>query len=108
MAELNDVDRGALERCVQLVLAVGDDFAEMVRAKLREEPWQRVAKFCCFGLQMSNLGLRPWQSPPCDGEDERDPQTKEMADRLRNAGLSVYEPSPLQALAAAEKAKRRP
>jgi hypothetical protein len=101
------LDIEALRRCVEAVLAAGDDLAEMVARKLKAEQWRSVALFCSYSQQMDNLRLRLWQSPPCYRDDPRDPQTRELADRLRAAGLSIFEPSPLEALAAKEKPKRR-
>lgn len=104
---LAPVDREALERCVATLLR-DPELGELVREKMHDrEPWIEIAKWAAFAVQMSALQLRPWQSPPCYGEDERDPQTKELADRLRRAGLSIYEPHPLEALAQVEK-KRPP
>jgi hypothetical protein len=104
---LGPVDREALERAVSLVLADRGDFSQHVASMLRERKWIEVAQFCAFSLQMDALSLKPWQEPPCwDGEDVRDPQTRELASRLRAANLSIFEPSPLAALARAEKPKR--
>ena len=103
---LDPVDREALERAVQLMLA-NRELGAHVAETLRERRWLSVALFCVFSLQMDALSLKPWQEPPCwDGEDVRDPLTRELASRLRAANLSIFEPSPLAALARAEKPKR--
>jgi hypothetical protein len=105
---LDPVDRDALQRCVKLML-VDRDLGEHVASILQDRPWLWVAQFCAFSLQSDALGLKPWQGPPCwDGEDVRDPQTRELADRLRAAGLSIFAPNPLEALARAEKAPAPP
>lgn len=107
MGELNDVDRDALERAVAQVLAAGGDFGEMVVEMLREREWRSVGIFCSFSRQCDSLGLRPWQTVPCDADGTgRDLAADELAARLRRAGLSVFEPSPIEALTLAEKPKR--
>jgi hypothetical protein len=74
-------------------------------------------------VQSRPLHLRPWEAPPCitsavlacrachDPDDKscgRMPDEKEIAllNRMRAAGLSIYEPDPLGALAAIEQAER--
>jgi hypothetical protein len=76
----------------------------LVRETLRERPWIDVARFCAFAAQMAALQLRPYQPPPCWGGD---PDADGLADRLRAAGLSRFEPDPAAALAAKERPKRR-
>lgn len=107
---VDTVDAEALERCLQLMR--GDrEFGRVVEQMLAEpetswryQPRSEVAKWCCFHHQVRNLGLRPWQFPPCRSDD---PPAGELIARLRANNLSIYEPDPLRALAAAEKPKRQ-
>jgi hypothetical protein len=67
-------------------------------------------------VQSKNLNLTPWQSPPfraslCDldkpfGDPSGKHESAELLQRLRGAGLSIFEPHPLQALAPAEAEQR--
>jgi hypothetical protein len=100
---LDPVDLDALQRCVEHMLA-DRELGGLVRETLRERPWIDVARFCAFAAQMAALQLRPYQPPPCWGGD---PDADGLADRLRAAGLSRFEPDPAAALAAKERPKRR-
>lgn len=61
-----------------------------------------------YSVQIDSLGLLPWQHPPCRAsladldQPYDDPsgrrESAEVLKRLFDAGLSRYEPSPLQAL----------
>ena len=93
-------DLAALRRCI--------DVAE--RDPLRREqvrdmrPRLERALFCCLVVQSESLALKPWECAPC--ESDPDPsdkagfaeQARQLADRLRAAGLSIYEPDPIAAL----------
>jgi hypothetical protein len=71
-------------------------------------PWFEAARRCAGFAQMQTLGLRPWQCPPLAAADkvgldrygERANEV-ELRQRLKRAGLSVYEPDPVAALARA-------
>lgn len=103
-AELAAVDHDALERALNLVLAVPGDFAEHVRGMLQDRTWREVAEFASYSIQCDVLELRPWELPPASGGT---PAADALGARLRACGLSVFEPSPISALAQAERPKRR-
>jgi hypothetical protein len=96
---LDPVDREALQRCVDLMLR-DRELGELVRAKLRDEPWRSVAEFCSYSCQMDALRLKPWEHPPAWGGT---PDADALVERLRACGLSRFEPDPGSALAAKEK-----
>jgi hypothetical protein len=116
------VDHEALERGLALALALADDDPterRRVREKLRDvqkglnawDTWQAVAESACYGLQCRNLALRPWECPPmrsspgATGHGRRyfnDPRAAALRQRLIDAGLSIFEPDPLGALAKIE------
>ena len=107
-ADLNAVDRDALERAMQI--AQRDPVrAEQLQAKLEDEPWVEVAKFASYSCQYDALALKPWQEPPCvadeDNPDEQDKKAQHLLRKMLAAGVSRYDPDPLKALAGA---KRRP
>ena len=65
------------------------------------------ALFCCLVVQSESLALKPWECAPCDcdpdpsdkaGFAEQRRPARQLADRLRAAGLSIYEPDPIAAL----------
>jgi hypothetical protein len=51
------------------------------------------------------LKLRPWEVPPCNIWGHHCANAIALRDRLVAAGLSVFEPNPMQALAETERAK---
>ena len=95
-------DLAALRRCI--------DVAE--RDPLRREqvrdmrPRLERALFCCSVAQSESINLKPWECPPCESEPdlsdntsyaEQKQRARQLADRLRAAGLSIYEPDPIAA-----------
>ena len=48
-------------------------------------------------MQMQKLGLPPWDAPPCWGDTTG--AAGKLVKRLRAAGVSIYVPDPLAALA---------
>lgn len=99
---LTKIDRAALQRCIDLVLADASDpgRAEQIRDMLadRTRPWLETARLACSVLQTRALGLKPWESPPCCSNGEGDEPEHKLARKLIDAGLSTYEPDPLRAL----------
>jgi len=103
-ADLNEIDAAALRRCVEIQLAPGNEDGPFVRHMLRTRPWVEVALWCSHHCQYWALGLRPWGPPPPASAEpsEDDPAVRELLARLAAAGLSRFEPSPIEALRAAE------
>ena len=81
--------------------------------KLREEPWQAVAKLCAYSCQCRSLQLKPWEHPPCWIVDAYNPdagRSPDQADidgryeaakllrRMLAAGISRWHPDLLGAL----------
>jgi hypothetical protein len=113
------VDHEALERGLALALADDDPTERRRREKLRDvekglntwDTWQAVAESACYGLQCRNLALKPWECPPmrsspgATGHGRRyfnDPRAAALRQRLIDAGLSIFEPDPIRALAEVE------
>jgi hypothetical protein len=107
------IDRDALERAIEAARAESDGRRQQIDAKLADEPWQDVAEFASYCVQERSLNLPPWQDPPCKanlaslrqpyGDPRAARESAELLWRLLDAGLSRYEPDPLQTLANAEK-----
>jgi hypothetical protein len=100
--DLDDVDRDALVRAMEI--AARDPLRdEQLKSMLEDRDWRDVAEFAAYCVQGESLKLRPWQEPPCvvseDNPGERDADAQALLRRMLEAGLSRYEPDPLQALA---------
>ena len=79
--------------------------ARQLDEMLEERSWQEVAEFAAYDRQIDNMGLRPWETPPCLVCDENEPRVGEAiaAKVLRNmlkAGISRWHPDPIAALEA--------
>jgi len=96
-------DLAALRRCIEVA-----ERDPMRREQVRHmRPRLTKALFCCSVAQSESLDLKPWECPPCESEpDDSDNasyaeqrwRARQLADRLRAAGLSIYEPDPIAAL----------
>jgi hypothetical protein len=102
------VDQDALRRALAMAKERYGR-SQQIESRLADEPWEEVAQFAARVCQGRNLKLKPWQAPPCeagptpDGRAyENDPKAITMKRRLLDAGLSVFEPDPIGALAALE------
>jgi hypothetical protein len=108
---LTEVDRSALGRAIEAVRQRGTEDAQQLDWMVEQQGWRTAAEFASYSMQTRMLGLRPWQSPPCevdpdfDGDDFHGRRTAaRLLKRLLDAGLSRFEPDPIAALAAAERA----
>ena len=95
-------DRAALNLAWQMFL---EREPETFRDGTRDDK-----EFAAFSLQCENLKLTPWQSPPVDLSDGSDPgpddtHAAKILQRMLKAGVSVYHPDPLAALAERRKPK---
>src|SRR5262245_1169960 len=61
------------------------------------EPWKEVAEFAAWGWQVQNLGLRPWELPPCASDGVGNDKHAKLYRQLKAAGVSVYHPDPAKA-----------
>jgi hypothetical protein len=101
---MRKIDRAALQKALRMAKA---ENGEQIKAKLKTEPWEKVAKFAAYCCQCDALNLKPWQLPPMDMEDDKPRDDSPLAGRvaawelrrrLIAAGLSVFEPDPIRAL----------
>jgi hypothetical protein len=110
------VDDEALERALAAALArqrASDvprrDGLTQIEDMLRDRPRREVCEFASYSMQVHNLGLRPWQSPPCHGDSypghDGHAAGAALLQRLLAAGLSRFEPDPIAAL---ERVETRP
>src|SRR5262249_44179519 len=106
---LSAIDCSALERAFAMARAESakerERFDEMAR-----KDWQEAARFAAYHCQVRTLRLKPWQAPPMHADDVVSdapcyggrPEEVALRQRLLAAGLSVFEPDPIAALAAAK------
>ena len=112
-------DRNALARCLKLIENHPTDLLrrqQMLEKKRDREPLIDRQLFACQICQQESLKLKPWECCPgfsdpadddTDGWGHQKAKARVVADRLRQLNLSVFEPSPLDAIAKAEEALRR-
>ena len=93
-------DRAALERCMK---AYPDK--DHQQDLLRDRSWHEVAEYCSYSLQFDALELQLWQTPPAllygetaDTISPDDAAAFKILQRLKKAGISIFEPDPLAAL----------
>jgi hypothetical protein len=107
---MRKVDRHALRRAIERLKRIPDE-RERIIQKVIEEGFEGAGQFAAFSVQTDALNLMPWQPPPCWADvDGPEPAGRHPTDgrraawllarRLVAAGLSIYEPEPLAALAA--------
>jgi hypothetical protein len=111
MSDIEDLDardRAALKRALKQVRTHGKDRAQQIDSRLADEPWDEVARFAAYSCQIHALKLRPWEDPSMYGDivGAQDRAAK-LLEKMLAAGISRWEPNPMQALAAAKRRKRR-
>ena len=116
--DLHPVDRDALERAIAMTRANGGSDAVQIENKLRNEPWEQVARFAAYCRQCDNLHLLPHQSPPCWIDDMEAVlaagddgimgkyAAARLLQRMLAADLSIYEPDPIAALERTKRTKK--
>ena len=110
--KLHPVDRSALERAIEIAKGESPGRAAQIASKLKHESWREVAEFAASCCQHRALATRPWELAPVsvgeddpipDGDDHRRTgRAIKLLRRLLAAGLSRYEPDPIEALARVE------
>jgi hypothetical protein len=111
---LSEVDREAMQRAIDLTRAEGPDRVRWLEGRTFTDS----GALCAYHRQHQALQLRPWEwapswiepgdidtllSAPSDLSGKH--RAAELCKRLLTAGLSRFEPNPLDALERAEKAK---
>jgi len=110
---LTEADRVAMQTALDWVLKYdAPDCQEQIKHKLKEDGWYDAASFAAYHLQCARLrrqlGMRPWDSPPCHLIDDPgnvvgNGTCAELAFRMDALGISLWHPDPIQAVADAEK-----
>lgn len=122
-SDYSEIDRDALERALSIMLQSKEPGrAEQVRSMLAEHSWGEVAVFAAYCCQCDHLRLASWQNPPCcfdhaeieaiitvNDSNSHDLGGAKLLRKMLTANLSIFDPSPVDALAAAKaKRKRKP
>jgi hypothetical protein len=102
-------DRDALVRALAMARTLDPIIIQAIESLLKTS-WQAAAEYAAYHCQMRSLRLRPWQAPPLRSDDTVDPtgmfggKLEEVAlrQRMRELGLSEFEPNPLEAIEHAE------
>jgi hypothetical protein len=110
--DVPETDREAFERAIAVMLRHRERiYRTSFRLRLDEakEPCAAIGRHAASICQCDALGLKPWQMVPCDAEPgEIDPPgfahrctgaASALVARLLAAGLSRFEPDPINALA---------
>jgi hypothetical protein len=110
---LTDLDRDALTRALVACRSESAARSRQLDAKLQAEPWERVARFAAYSVQIDALRLEPWETPPVRIRDidaalsapddaRRVRDAARLLQRMLALNISRYEPDPLRAIAEAE------
>jgi hypothetical protein len=99
-------DHDAFERAIAMMRQYGPAKAAQIDGKLAHEGFTSAGKFASYCMQCETLRLKPWEAPPMDARgDVIDPNVYgcrpgeiALRNRLKAAGLSLFEPDPLSAL----------
>ena len=103
--DFDAVDREALIRALQLTLSDDESGrAEQVCSMLTDDGWWYAASFCASHRQSAALNLKPWESPPCDADEDnprgRDRDAVRLLKRMLSHGVSRYDPTPVDSIEA--------
>lgn len=96
---ITDTDRDAMTRAISAARGESAARRKQINAKLASQPWEVVGRFAAFSAQIMSLSLQPWESTLVYADT---PEAHALLRGLKAAGLSKYEPDPLEMLARAE------
>jgi hypothetical protein len=121
MRKLSPVDQEACERAIAVTRNSSAERREQIDRLLAEEGFDAAADLAVYHCQRSLIAPRLWQPTPADidpdqieeiiakGDDGKNGrfQAARLLRRMLKAGLSQFEPTPIEALAA-KRAAREP
>ncbi|MGC2454720.1 MAG: hypothetical protein WA592_18355 [Pseudolabrys sp.] len=105
---MTKLDRDALKLAMEIA-SRDPGRAQQLKAKLKDEPWEKVSQFAAVCCQETVLQLKPWQTAPCTISDPDNPgagrsehegraEAARLLKRMLAAGVSRWYPDPLAAL----------
>ena len=103
-------DRKVMRLAIEQLLPMEPDWRDQIASMLQTQPWEQVGAFTAGVCQVRSLQLKPWECPPCDTANVKEPfdvygsraSEVELLRRMLAAGVSRFDPDPIAALAAAE------
>jgi hypothetical protein len=108
---LPEHDQDAYRRAIEWMRRHSPAYAAQIDDKLAREGFASAGEFAAYAAQCETLRLKPWEAPPAHvratiAEVDQSVYGRRgteiaLRDRLLAAGLSVFEPDPLSALARA-------
>jgi hypothetical protein len=119
MKRLSRIDREALERAMAIDRERNPTSDEPINRRLDPVRWYEAAMSAAYGCQCDALRPKPWQPVPANDyvavtDDDSDygpvmgrAAAAELLRRLLAAGLSRYEPDPVNALVRVEAERAR-
>jgi hypothetical protein len=119
MKRLSRVDREALERAIAIDRKRDPMSYKPINRRLEPERWYEAGKSAAYACQCAALRPKPWQPVPANEyvavtDDDREygpvmgrAAAAELLRRMLAAGLSRYEPDPVNALARVEAERAR-
>jgi hypothetical protein len=119
MKKISRVDREALDRALAMDHDRNPTSDTPINRRLEPERWYAAAKSAAYACQCAALRPKPWQPVPANEyvavtDDDREygpvmgrAAAAELLRRLKAAGLSRFEPDPVNALARVEAERAR-
>ena len=111
--ERTKADIEALRRAYEIGCGESAEYAAHLAHIAAQRGWPEAAEGASYHLQCKALGLKPWECPPSCTHDDvvgdgygHKPKEIALRRRLLAAGLSLYEPTPIEALEQVESARR--
>jgi hypothetical protein len=112
--DVNEIDGEALDRALDITLAeIDQGRVEQVRMMLAEDGWYETAVFCAYHRQCESLNLSSAENPPLtvDEDDDLnhpgDDKALQLKNRMLALGLSLFDPTPMESIAAAKRRQSR-
>jgi hypothetical protein len=98
-----------MRRALSILRGRGGEDQRQIEQMLSERGFAEAGPFAAYSLQCSRLALKPWMAPPCHAHEEVERADYddsygnrrvevELLKRLLYAGLSRWEPDPIEAL----------
>ena len=118
MKSPSPIDQDAMRRSIKTVRQRDRASADHIDAMMRDDDdasFEGAGRFASASCQARALHLKPWQTIPLwvgdieaalaepYGDQRGDREAAEILQKLLSLGLSRFEPSPLDAIAAAER-----
>jgi hypothetical protein len=93
---VSPLDKAALDKSLSIIMNSPDaGRRQQVTIMTKQDGWFEAAEFASYHCQMQALNLKPWETPPCLAAPDDTPAGRFLR-RMIAAGLSKFEPDPIQ------------